>query len=71
MSVDGVVMARSINCLNKELDNELTSVLSEAERTIFMAALKKVHQHLSQKVNGTLRMGWQRSHRRHDPEEKL
>ena len=53
----------------KELDSELTSVLSETERTIFMAALKKVHHHLSQTVNGKHRTGWIRSHRRHDPEE--
>lgn len=52
----------------KELDNELTSVLSEAERKIFMAALKKVYHHLSQTVNGKHRTGRKPSHCRHDPE---
>ena len=55
----------------KELDSELTSVLSEAERTIFMAALKKVHHHLSQKVNGRHKMEWKASRRRHGPEGEL
>lgn len=51
-----------------ELDSELTSVLSEVERTIFMTALKKVHHHFSQKLNGKHRAGRKRWQRRHDQE---
>lgn len=36
----------------RELDRELTAVLSEKERQILMASLLKVHHHLSQALEG-------------------